>query len=123
MSQNYTESRKKLIARISSKVSDIVRQLILAGIGIVWLFKVTEADSHVTLNSKLFDALTIFVISIILELVQYAFTVLVNGIFLCGNLKNQNMPNCISWFPWVLWSAKIVLMTIAYILIGRFLWS
>lgn len=123
MIQNYADSRKQLIARISSKVSDIVRQLILAGIGVVWLFKVTGNDGHVTLNTNLLDALILFVIAIILELVQYAYTVSVNGFFLCGNLKTRNMPNWLSWFPWVLWGIKIVLMIIAYILIGTFLWS
>ena len=86
-------------------------------------FQSNGKNGHVILDTKLSDALTLFVIAIILELIQYAFIVVVNEIFLCEYLKRRNMPDCVSWFSWVLWSIKIVLMTIAYILIGSFLWS
>ena len=118
---NYVENRKKNIYKVSSTISTILRQFILAGIGIVWLFKVTGECGFIILGTSLLVCLKFRMCAIFAEFLHYLLVMLSNAIYLCGNLKNRNMPSWVAALPWGLWVIKLLLVLIAYILIGKYL--
>jgi hypothetical protein len=61
---------------LSGKASDATRQLALAGIAIVWIFKVQDAQSVSVPRELLLPAL-FFVIGLALDLFQYAVAALI----------------------------------------------
>lgn len=121
--EDFVHMRKERIAKESSTVSSVLRQFILAGIGIVWLFRVTKTDGSISLDANLMVSLKCFVVAIFSEFIHYLIEIVVNFIHLCGSLRTQNMPVWYSFIPWILWVIKIVLVLVAYIQIGCFLFG
>lgn len=115
------KTRKKCIENASTKVSSVLRQFILAGIGVVWLFRVTGSDGAVTLNYNLMLALKFFVGAILSEFLHYLYEISVNAIYLSGSLRSRNMPSWVAIIPWFLWIIKLLLVFLAYVHIGSFL--
>lgn len=64
---DWVSLRKNNIGRVSANVSNILRQLVLAGVGIVWVFKVTGKDGSIQVDSHLLVALGLFVLAIVIE--------------------------------------------------------
>ena len=92
---SYVENRKKNIYKVSSTISTILRQFILAGIGIVWLFKVTSKDGCIILDTNLLLALKFLIGAIFAEFLHYLLEMLSNAIYLCGNFTAvpfRNLP-------------------------------
>lgn len=118
---SHVENRKKNIYKVSSTISTILRQFILAGIGIVWLFKVTSKDGCIILDTNLLLALKFLIGAIFAEFLHYLLEIVSNAIYLCGNLQNRNMPSWVAALPWGLWVIKLLLVLMAYILIGKYL--
>lgn len=98
-----------------------MRQLVLAGVGIVWLFKVTGKDGSIQIDSHLLIALGLFVLAIVIELLHYLVEILLNAYYLTDKMKETEMPTCVSGISWFLWGIKLLLVLSAYVLIGVFL--
>lgn len=122
MSEKNEEKRKSVIQTLSTKVSDLNRTLILSGIGIIWIFAKNNNNGFVSLPINLLWTLILFVSSIALDLLQYIISIIVNAIFLRRKRK-KNMPDWYSYVPWVMWSLKVLIMIIAYILISIYLFD
>lgn len=65
-----TEEVKKAYEEFSSKASDIIRQLSLAGIALVWIFK-TGTDTTAVLQPQLRQAAFFIFIALVCDLFQY----------------------------------------------------
>lgn len=118
---DWVSLRKNNIGRVSANVSNILRQLVLAGVGIVWLFKVTGKDGTIEIDIHLLIALGAFVLAIVIELLHYLAEILLNAYYLTDKMKKTEMPTYVSSISWFLWGAKLVLVLFAYVLIGVFL--
>ena len=118
---DWVNLRKENIVRVSANVSNILRQFILAGVGIVWLFKVVGKDGYFQLDSNLLVALGAFVLAILSELLHYILEIILNAFYLTDKRKDKEMPTYLSSISWLFWIGKIVLVLLAYVLIGRFL--
>lgn len=64
----------------SGKASDVARQLAFAGIAVVWIFKVEATPTSVALPPELFKPLIAFVVTLLLDALQYAAGTLIWGI-------------------------------------------
>lgn len=118
---DWVSLRKNNIGRVSANVSNILRQLVLAGVGIVWVFKVTGKDGSIQVDSHLLVALGLFVLAIVIELLHYLVEILLNAYYLTDKMKIMEMPTYVAGISWFLWGAKLVLVLFAYVLIGVFL--
>lgn len=118
---DWVNIRKENLLRVSANVSNILRQFILGGIGIVWLFKVVGNDGHFQLDFQLLVALGAFVLAILSELLHYIVEIMMNAVYLTDIRKDKVMPTYLSSISWIFWIVKIVLVLFAYVLIGRFL--
>lgn len=109
----------------SGKASDVTRALALAGIAIVWTFKVGEgASSHVDLD---FLAPAFFlVVTLVFDFAQYAAAVLIWGIFhrhhekKLHDLKKDPDVSAPGWLNWPALTAfwlKLLSVAIAYALL------
>lgn len=111
----------------TGKVSDIVRQLGLAGIGLVWIFKV-EASGRPVLHTDLLVAAKWIVIGLGLDLLQYAYGTLAWGIYNrwkenegTGENDEFEAPPLINWPTIGFFSLKVGVILWAYGYILRFL--
>lgn len=120
---DWVNIRKENLLRVSANVSNILRQFILGGIGIVWLFKVVGSDGHFQLDFQLLVALGAFVLAILSELLHYIVEIIMNAVYLTDKMKDKVMPTYLSSISWIFWIVKIVLVLYAYVLIGRFLYG
>lgn len=123
MCENKEKLRKSVIYDFSTKVSELNRTLILSGIGIIWIFAKKDDNGIVSLDEYLFWTLFLFVVSISFDLLQYLVSIILNAIFITPSKKMENMPDWYSIVPWVLWSMKVLLMIIAYVLIIIYLFD
>lgn len=62
----------------TGKASEINRQLIFAGIALIWIFK-TESSSHILLPLDLLIPAKIFIIALILDILQYVVSGIIWG--------------------------------------------
>lgn len=106
----------------TGKASDIARQLALAGIAVIWLFKTTDSSKPITEN-MLFP-LWLFLGSLLLDLLQY----IVAGVTWAGfsrlrekqhkssagTTEINDSPGYINAPAWILWVAKMIAMTYGY---------
>lgn len=112
----------------SGKTSDLVRQLGLGGIAIVWLFKQTVHEAP-KIPDELVWPLTCIVIALIADFLQYAVATL-----LWGNLQWRKersgvkehedfvAPHAINWPTILCFSFKIIAITVAYYYLLTYLW-
>lgn len=123
--------------RYSTNVSELSRNLSYAGIGVVWIFKQTvtgRAIKTTFMNSipdELRWPLLLFVAVLILDLFQY---VLQTAIWYPYYTKNKELhknereddvnlqePEIYNILPWGFWIFKLIVVVVAYILMGLFL--
>ncbi|MEC3876419.1 hypothetical protein [Chryseobacterium salviniae] len=111
----------------TGKLSDISRQLSLAGIAIIWIFKTTVKDK-IILDASLKYAATFIILSLAADLLQYTYQSITWSVFYYTKKRNGNndddiiySPEYLNYTSWILFSAKIILLIIAYILIIIFL--
>ena len=120
--------------RYSTKVSDINRQLIFAGIAIVWLFRVSSNDGHTTFPIGLYPTLLFFILSFGADILQYTIqSLLWFGFYWNKKCKNNKLnkkdaediivkePEWPNLIPWGLWFLKVVFTVIAYCKLGIYL--
>lgn len=113
----------------SGTTSTITRQLSLAGIAIIWVFK-EETDSSTKIPMELFLPGLLIVVSLLMDLLQYALKTLIWGRFSFVKEQEGYKPTddfmTPDWFNWpalMLFWLKIPAMLWAYILLGQFLYS
>lgn len=120
---DWISLRKNNISRVSTNVSSILRQLILAGIGIVWMFKIIDKDGAIQIDAHLLVALGAFVLAVTVELLHYLIEILLNAYYLTEKRKNVEMPTYLSGVSWLLWIFKLLLVFFAYVNMGVFLYD
>lgn len=111
----------------TGKVSDIIRQLGLAGIGLVWVFKV-DVGGKPAIPPDLVIAAKWIVIGLGFDLLQYVYGTLAWGIY--NGVKERQgtsvddeftAPRPINWPTIVFFWLKVVATLVAYRYILRFL--
>lgn len=123
--------------RYSTNVSELSRNLSYAGIGIVWIFKQSNAQNLTTatfMNSipdELRIPLILFVVVLILDLLQYVIQTAIWYPYYLDNKKlhpmdneedvNLQEPEKYSIIPWAFWIFKLIIVVVAYFMMGWFL--
>lgn len=111
----------------TGKLSDISRQLSLAGIAIIWIFKSTIKDK-IILDASLKYAAIFIILGLAADLLQYTYQSITWSVFYHNKKRNGNndddiisSPEYLNYTSWILFGAKIILLIIAYIMILIFL--
>lgn len=104
----------------TGKVSDIVRQLALGAIAIVWIFRSGEGTTFAVPSSLLFP-LKLVITGLALDLLQYAFGAALWGIFQwrrersgISEADDFKAPSSINWPALVCFWLKVVAISYAY---------
>jgi len=106
----------------SAKAGDIARQLALAGIAIVWLFKV-EANGSLALPKLLAWPTIAFVVSLAADLLHYLVQSITWGRFAYVQRKAHGKgdddaipdpPGYYNWLPLVLFYCKTTVVVVGY---------
>lgn len=107
----------------TSKASEVNRQLAIAGIAVIWIFKNPE-NSLTLLPTTLIKPLEYLIISLGIDLIQYVLGSIIWGLYFEYKERqvNQNIitndnikaPNIFSWSITFLFFIKVVAMFLAY---------
>ena len=115
------EDVKNAYETLSGTASQIVRQLSLAGIGLIWLFKGGTAASPALPHPLLQAALFIF-LALLFDLLQYLLGTFTWFLYFRKKERDGTAPNkeflvpvWINWPTWFLFSLKAVCMLVAYL--------
>jgi hypothetical protein len=113
----------------SQKASESIQYIALAGIAIIWLFKITSGV-NIQFSLFLFWALIAFILCIIAGIIQYSFLAYIWSLHYDTeyqkqkninreNLDDRNVPipSISSLYAWILFSFKLLFLTVGYILI------
>ena len=114
----------------SDKASDIVRQLGLAGIAIIWIFRVGDENGGVKFTNYLLWPLGLFVVSLFCDLLQYLYkSLLWSGLNKYHwKIKGDNEADVEvspkwNWPTITLFWLKIVFALIGYVLLFKYILS
>ena len=106
---------------LSGKASDIVRQLSLAGVGLIWLFK-TETGSPAILDIHLLRAALFIFLALFFDFLQYLYGTTIWFIYFRYKEKQGTTeemefqaPASLNWMTWTLFYLKATLVLIAYV--------
>ena len=113
---------------LSGSLSKYNRQLAFAGIGIVWLFRITD-KRNVSIEPEMLVPIMCFVISFAFDLLQYLWQSLAWYVFYWYNRQYKGLketdeanepewPNVIAWAMFVI---KVIALMVAYIRLGIYL--
>jgi len=107
---------------LSGKASDIVRQLSLAGVGLIWLFK-TETGSAAILNIYLLRAALFIFLALFFDFLQYLSGTTIWFLYFRhkeneGTTEEDEFqaPTSLNWMTWTLFYLKATLVLIAYVI-------
>lgn len=113
----------------SGKASDVSRQLALAGIALVWIFKVGDA-TVLTIPADLMRPALAFVLTLLLDILQYGIGALIWGAFArqrerdsVGDDAEFLAPRQLNWPTVTLFWAKLILISVGYALMFQYLLS
>jgi hypothetical protein len=116
-----TDTVKKAYEDFSSKASDIIRQLSLAGIALVWIFK-TGTDTTAVLQPQLRQAAFFIFIALVMDLFQYLAGAGIWFVYFRIKEKQRTAPTTKFEAPvWINWPVnslfvlKALFMIIAYV--------
>lgn len=105
---------------LSGKASEIVRQLSLAGVALVWLFKSGQPDSP-KLAGPLVRAALFFFLALVLDFIQYLSGTAIWHIYFSHRehqgekLEDEvSAPVQLSWPTWIIFYAKSLTVVFAY---------
>jgi len=109
----------------STKLSEVVRQLNLAGIAVIWLFRTGEKTGGIPYNDSLLWPLGMLVASATFDLLHYAYASAAWGIFHRQKEKNLDhnqdkefhAPAAINWPTNFFFWGKAILTVAAYFLL------
>ena len=110
----------------SGKVSDVARQLCFAGIAVVWLVSGNaDASSHtsITLSRSLLVALALFLVSLALDGLQYAYGALIWGVLARQRERHDAasknpVHEAVNWPTLVFFWSKLTVLVGAYVVLG-----
>ena len=115
--------------KLSGSLSKFNRQLAFAGIGIVWLFRVTDSAGNTTVDSGMLVPVLLFVISFAFDLLQYLYLSIAWYVYYwCQRKKGViedgevNEPEYMNVPAWIMWFFKVVALIIAYCSLGVYLY-
>jgi len=109
---------------LSGKVSDIVRQMSLAGIALVWLFRTTPAGSGgiVVINAELLRAALFVTLALTFDFLQYLTGTITWFLYFRHKEKQGTSekhefqaPAQLNWPTWTLFYLKCAAMLVAYV--------
>lgn len=116
---------------LSGKLSDIVRQLSFAGIGIIWIFRVSNSENSILISKELYWPLLWLVITLILDALQYLISSLIWYFVYCkykkDNKNNDDGKVIVKekerWniASWVFWLLKTITLSIAFVYLACYL--
>ncbi len=110
----------------SGKASDIVWQISLAGVGLIWVFKSAPgmagtADAHISLDPALLRAAVFIFLALLCDLLQYLVGTSIWFVFYRykegkGTDESSEFlaPPQLNWPMWVLFYLKSAMMLVAY---------
>lgn len=111
----------------SGKASDLARQMALAGIAIIWIFR-SGQDTGIKIPEHLVAPLWCLVLSLTLDLAQYWLAAAVwSGFHRSKEKRGVNededflAPGWINWPSLILFYLKLIFLAAAYFLILKFL--
>jgi hypothetical protein len=106
---------------LSGKASDIVRQLSLAGVGLIWLFK-TETGPAAILDTHLLRGAFFIFLALFFDFLQYLSGTTIWFLYFRYKEKQGTTeenefqaPASINWLTWTLFYVKAALVLIAYV--------
>ena len=115
------EDTRSAYETLSGKASDIVRQLSLAGIAVIWLFK-SGTEGAPVLDKPLVRAALFIFLALLLDLLQYLLGSAIWFLYFRhmekGGAKldtEVEAPESLNWPTWFLFAAKAAMMLVAYI--------
>ena len=123
------EEYRKKYYEASAKTSELVRQLGLAGIAVIWVFKADQGGKEI-LNPLLLRAGVFIVVALGLDLLHYIYRTLAWGLFTWSKERQGltsdvilKAPRKVNWASIALFWGKIIAMLVAYYYLIRFLYE
>ncbi len=123
------EDAKTAYYEYSGKTSDIIRYLGLAGIAIIWIFRM-ESSSKLSLPQNLLLPIILLIIGLSCDLLQYVTASIVWGVYhrfkektMVDTSKDFEAPRQINWLTNAFFCLKILTIVWAYILILGYLFK
>ena len=114
------EDARSAYETLSGKTSDIVRQMSLAGVGLIWFFK-SVAGTSLSLDSQLLKAAFFIFLSLLFDLLQYVLGTTIWFLYFRHKEKTGTKtddefkaPPQLNWPLWSLFYLKSAAMLIAY---------
>jgi heme/copper-type cytochrome/quinol oxidase subunit 2 len=114
---------------LSGKLSNIVRQLAFAGIGIIWIFRMNNLNNSISISKELSWPLILLVATLFLDALQYLISTTIWHLFYYKNHKKDSNEDREaheneSWnIPcWIIFYSKVVVLMAAYVLLFIYLW-
>jgi hypothetical protein len=126
---NKLSTYKEVYEEASSKVSDITRQMALAGIAIIWIFRQPETAEKI-LSKDLIYPLFFFVFTLSCDIFQYIYKTVAWYWFFRLHEKKVNKKNpdpslkanpVMNYPTWLLFWLKVIGLIIGYTLVIKFL--
>jgi hypothetical protein len=114
---------------LSGSASKLSRQLAFAGIGMIWIFRVSTGEQTTIPTALLWPAI-LLISSLGIDIIQYLLQSLTWYIYYhykkSKGIKEDisvDEPEFLNYFPWILFFAKISVMSMAYIMLFSYLYS
>jgi hypothetical protein len=114
----------------TGKVSEIVRQLNLAGVAIIWIFRVGKETGGVQYAASLKWVLGLFVLSLAFDLLQYIYQSVVWGSLNThyyrlhkNEEKDIKVSGAWNYIALVFFWLKAVLTMVSYVLLFKFIYE
>jgi len=114
------ENARAAYEDLSAKASDIVRQISLAGVGVIWVFK-SSTSTAISLEPKLVRAALFIFLALLFDFLQYVLGTTIWFVYFRYKEKKGTKgtdeflaPTWINWPTWVLFYLKSVMMLVAY---------
>ena len=113
---------RKAYEELSGKLSDIVRQLAFAGIGIIWIFRINGTNNSILIPKELSIPLIFLIITFVLDILQYLISTIIWYFFYCkerkdGKKEDEEVQEKEVWnIPsWIIIFLKTITLMVAYI--------
>src|SRR5688572_22594272 len=114
----------------SGKASDVARQLAFAGIAVIWVLRVQD-ESTIPLPAALLLPLLLLALSLAADLLQYVSATISWGSFHRYHEKREGhetaeqirAPRWLNWPGLAFFTIKLLLVSAAYLALGKYLWS
>jgi hypothetical protein len=117
---------KETFYTFSGKTSDASRQLAFSGIAAIWVFAKIE-ESKILISKSLSFSLLLFVTSLLLDLVQYAYAASkydkLHRKYELKNKKNFNIPIEIKCWISCFYKLKLLSLGFGYLLFAYFIFD